>query len=248
LPLAFARLQLHKLRLLVGGNEIYRNQAIYPARLDSPVLRALLWKIPGLAFPFGLLLPLSALGLWVGARRAPLLAGLVAVLCLSVVAFFITARYRVVVVPFLLIFAGQAAAWLAGQSSWRSRLIAAAALAALFLIANLGQGRMDDKMNADAEYSLGVRLGEKGQLKQAAALFESALASKPDYAEAWLNLSVCYDIFGRHEDARQAFARAYALDREATLRSLRDFLSEGKRDTAQALLGHLAAVRATRAE
>jgi tetratricopeptide (TPR) repeat protein len=103
-------------------------------------------------------------------------------------------------------------------------------------------------MNADAEYSLGVRLGEKGQLKQAAALFESALASKPDYAEAWLNLSVCYDIFGRHEDARQAFARAYALDREATLRSLRDFLSEGKRDTAQALLGHLAAVRATRAE
>ncbi|HJX64716.1 MAG TPA: tetratricopeptide repeat protein [Polyangia bacterium] len=247
-PWAFARLQLHKLRLFVGGNEIYRNQAIYPARLDSPVLRVLLWKIPDLAFPFGLLLPLSALGLWVGARRAPLLAGLVAALSLSVLAFFITARYRVVLVPLLLVFAGQAVACLAGQSSWRPRLIAAAALVALFLIANLGQGRMDDKMNADAEYSLGVRLGEKGQFKQAAALFESALASKPDYAEAWLNLSVCYDILGRHEDARQAFARAFALDREATLRLLRDFLSEGKRDAAQALLGHLAAVRATRAE
>ncbi|MGB8294135.1 MAG: tetratricopeptide repeat protein [Polyangia bacterium] len=247
-PSAFARLQLHKLRLFVGGDEIYRNQAIYPARMDSPVLRLLLWKIPGLAFPFGLLLPLSALGLWVGARRAPLLAALVAALSLSAVGFFITARYRVVVVPFLLIFAGQAVAWLAGQSSWRPRLIAAAAVAGLSLVANLGQGRMESRMNADAEYSLGVRLGEKGQIKRAAALFESALASKPDYTEAWLNLSVCYDVFGRHEDARQAFARAFALDREATIGMVRDFLSAGKRDAAQALLGHMAAVRATRAE
>ena len=246
-PLAFARLQLRKLRLFVGGNEIYRNQAIYPARMDSPVLRALLWKIPGLAFPFGPLLPLSALGLWVGALRAPLLAALIAALSLSVVAFFITARYRMVVVPFLLIFAVQAVACLARQS-WRPRLIAAAAVAGLFLVANLGQGRMENRMNADAEYSLGVRLGEKGQIKRAAALFESALASKPDYTEAWLNLSVCYDVFGRHEDARRAFARAFALDREATIGMVRNFLSVGKRDAAQALLGHLAAVRATRAE
>jgi len=246
-PLTFARLQLHKLRLFVGGSEIYRNHAIYPARGDSPVLRLLLWKLPGLAFPFGLLLPLAGLGLWVGARRAPLLAVLTAALSLSVIAFFITARYRVVVIPILLIFAAQAVAWLCGQS-WRPRLIATVAVAALFLVANLGQGRMDDRMNADAEYSLGVRLGEKGQLKQAAALFESALASKPDYAEAWLNLSVCYDAFARHDEARQAFARAFTFDRETTLRLLRDFLSNGKPEVAQDLLGHLHAVRATRAE
>ena len=248
-PLAFARLQLHKLHLFVGGDEIYRNHSIYPARLDSPVLRALLWKLPGLAFPFGLLLPLSALGLWVGVRCAPLLAALVAALTLSIVAFFITARHRVVVVPFLLVFAGQAVAWLVGQPARRYRLIAAAAIvAALFLVANLGQGRMDDKMNADAEYSLGVKLGEKGQLQQAAALFESALASKPDYAEAWLNLSVCYDALARHQDARQAFARAFALDRKATIRSVRDFLSDGRQEATQHLLGHLHAMRAERAE
>jgi tetratricopeptide (TPR) repeat protein len=185
--------------------------------------------------------------LWIGARRAPLLAVLLTGLSLSVIAFFITARYRVVVIPFLLVFAAQAVAWLAGQS-WRPRLIAAAAAVVLFLVANLGQGRMDAKMNADAEYSLGVRLGEKGQLKQAAALFESALASKPDYAEAWLNLSVCYDALARHDEARQAFVRAFNLDRETTLRLLRDFLANGKPEVAQDLLGHLHAVRATRAE
>jgi Tfp pilus assembly protein PilF len=94
---------------------------------------------------------------------------------------------------------------------------------------------------------LGVRLGEKGQLKQAAALFESALA-RPDYAEAWLNLSVCYDALARHDEARQAFVRAFTLDRETTLRLLRDFLANGKPEAAQDLLGHLHAVRAARPE
>jgi Flp pilus assembly protein TadD len=61
---------------------------------------------------------------------------------------------------------------------------------------------------------------------------------------AWLNLSVCYDAFGRHEDARQAFARSFALDREGTIESVRAFLSDGKQDAAQSLLGHLAAMRA----
>src|SRR5262249_32132963 len=66
-PLGFAALQPKKVRLLLGGDEILRNQAIYPVRADSPVLRLLLWKIPGLAFPFGLLLPPAVLGLVVGA-------------------------------------------------------------------------------------------------------------------------------------------------------------------------------------
>src|SRR6185436_7773275 len=57
-PVGFVRLQVRKLRLLLGGAEIPRNQEIYPARTWSPVLRVLLWKVPGLAFPFGLLLPL----------------------------------------------------------------------------------------------------------------------------------------------------------------------------------------------
>ena len=53
------------------GTEIPRNQELYPARAWSPVLRVLLWKVSGLAFPFGLLLPLAAVGLgWPrGGRR-----------------------------------------------------------------------------------------------------------------------------------------------------------------------------------
>ncbi len=238
-PWAFLRLQAHKLRLLLGGGEIYRNQAIYPTRAESPILALLLWKVPGLAFPFGVLLPLSLVGLAVGARRAPLLAVLTGGLALSVLAFFVTARYRLIMVPFLIVFAARAVAWLVAERRWRPRLLAGAALLLLGALSNVGQGAMERKMNADAEYNLGLRLGERGRMREAQALFESAVASRPEYLEAWLNLSVCYDAAGRPGDARAALARAYALDRDAVSSLLRRFLVEGKPDVARRLVEHL---------
>ncbi|HEX7500812.1 MAG TPA: glycosyltransferase family 39 protein, partial [Polyangia bacterium] len=142
-PWAFARLQAHKLRQLISGDEIFRNQAIYPARLESPVLGLLLWKMPFFAVPFGLLLPLAAVGLWVGWRRARFLAALVLGLSLTVMAFFVTARYRMVLVPFLLIFAAQAVRWFVAEADKRQRLIAGACAMGLFVVANRGQGLMD---------------------------------------------------------------------------------------------------------
>jgi hypothetical protein len=92
--------------LLAGDDEIPRNQEIYAARAWSPVLRILLWKVPGLTFPFGLLLPLGIVGLAVASRQAPFLAASAAVLAVAVIAFFVTARYRAPLVP-LLAFAGR---------------------------------------------------------------------------------------------------------------------------------------------
>lgn len=238
-PWAFLRLQAHKLRLLVAGNELYRNHAIYPARMESPILRALLWKVPGLAFPFGLLLPLGAIGLVVGARRAPLLVVLVLGLAATVLAFFVAARYRMVLVPFLIVFAVEAVRWFANERRRAPRAAAGIAFVVLFLVANLGQGAMDSRMNPDAEYALAMRLGEQGRMDEARALFESAVAARPTYAEAWLNLSVCYDAAGRVQDARAAFARAFTLDRSATLRMLRQFAKDGNQEISRRLLDHL---------
>ena len=244
-PWAFARLQLHKVRLLISGNEIYRNHSIYPARLDSLMLALLLWKIPGLAFPFGLLLPLACVGLWVGARRAPLLVVSVVGLSVLVLAFFVTARYRVLLVPFLLIFAAHAVRWFTKEAGRRQRLVAGGCALALFLVANQGQGAMERRMNADAEYSLAVHYGQKGRMREAQELFESAVASRPDYLEAWLNLSVCYDAAGRPADARAAFARAFSLDHDAVLFMVRRFLDAGKPEAASRLVAHLRALVVT---
>jgi 4-amino-4-deoxy-L-arabinose transferase-like glycosyltransferase len=238
-PAAFARLQLHKMKLLVSGDEIFRNQAIYPARQYSPILRALLWKIPGLAFPFGVLMPLAAVGLWLGARQAPLLVALVGGLAATVLMFFVTSRYRVPLLPFLLIFAAYAAIWSIEKATNKQRVVAVLAAATVFLLSNVGLGAMDRKMNADAEYALAMRLGERGNMQQAMALFESAVASRPDYAEAWLNLSACYESFGKATDARAAVAKAYRLDAPFTVAALRDFSRTGKPELAQRLARYL---------
>ena len=88
------------------GDEIGRNQDIYFWRNYSTVLAATLWK-GGIAFPFGIIAPLALLGLLLSGRRQEfvLFAVFVGVYCLSVVAFFPTARYRAPLLPLLVFFA-----------------------------------------------------------------------------------------------------------------------------------------------
>jgi len=216
-PAGFARLQLKKLVLFLAGNEIPRNQEIYPARKYSPVLAALLWKVPGLAFPFGVLMPLGVLGLVVAGRRAPLLAAIVLLYAAGVLAFFITARYRASLVPLLLVFAAEGARWLLESARPRARIASLALVLPLYLVGNVGQGPMSETMNADAEYSLGVKLAMKGKPEEAAALFRSALAKNPAYPEAWVNLGVIQATRGRNLEAEGMFRNALQLDGENTL-------------------------------
>ncbi len=216
-PAGFARLQARKLYLLLAGNEIPRNQEIYPARAYSPVLRALLWKIPGLAFPFGLLMPIAVLGLWVGARRAPMLAAIVLAYAAAVLAFFITARYRVPLIPFLLLFAAEGVRWFLRDASRGAKAASLAAMAVLFLLGNIGQGPMPRVMNADAEYSLGVKYAMKGRPEEAEKLFRSALGKNPDYSEAWVNLGVIEATQGRTAEAEGLFRNGLERDSTNTL-------------------------------
>lgn len=244
-PGGFLLLQAKKLRLLLGGNEIFRNQAIYPERSESPLLAALLWKIPGLAFPFGLLLPVAAVGLAVGARRAPLLAWSTAIYALSILAFFIAARYRLPLVPLLLVFAAEGARWFCKEAATRERLLALTGFVAVYAIANLGQGRMETRMNPDAEYSVGVRLAMAGHLPEARDRFRRALAERPDYAEAWSNLGILEAQDGKAEAAERAFVRAVDLAPEetTTLVNLAIFREkQGRRDEAAHLYERILAL------
>jgi hypothetical protein len=210
-PIDFLRLQVKKLRLLLGGDEIFRNQAIYPSRQYSPVLSALLWKAPGLAFPFGLLAPLALLGMVVAWKRAPLLACVVVSYALAIVAFFVAARYRVPLVPYLAIFAAEAVRWFVSAIPAR-KAAAAAGVVAVTAACNLGQGRMSMRMNADAEYSLAAQLQAEGRFDEAEAHYKNALGDRPDYSEAWVNLGVLEASRGNSAEAARAFEEGLRLD------------------------------------
>jgi hypothetical protein len=209
-PAGFMLLQARKLRLLLGGDEVLRNQEIYPVRADSPVLRVLLWKAPGLAFPFGLLLPAAVLGLVVGARRAPMLVAMVLVQAAAVVAFFVTARYRAPLVPLLSVFAAEGVRWL-GAATPRGRLAALGLVVPLYLLANLGQGAMPRRMNPDAEFGLATWLEREGRRAEALPLYERVARENPTYWDAWERLSRALRAEGRVDEAEAALRTARGI-------------------------------------
>jgi 4-amino-4-deoxy-L-arabinose transferase-like glycosyltransferase len=213
-PVGFLALQARKLGLLVGGAEIPRNQELYPARRWSPVLRVLLWKAPGLAFPFGILLPLAAIGLGVAARRAPLLAASVVTLGLTVAAFFVTARYRAPLIPLLALFAGAGVRWAAVQASLRARAMAGALVVAVYLLANVGQGPMPDRMNPDAEQGLAHWLEREGRRPEALALYRRLARETPGSFDAWYGVAQLATVMGQRTEADAARARLRAIEPE----------------------------------
>jgi tetratricopeptide (TPR) repeat protein len=218
-PGEYLRLLLHKVRLFLSGDEILRNQEIYPFRRYSTVLKVLLWKVhvpggPGLAFPFGLLLPLA----WPGcvlafSRRHPgglLLVAYAAFYSLSVIAFFVTARYRVpVVIPLILLVSYGWAAWRAWWRPLRSRVIAILGIVGLGLLSNWNVGATPKDMNADAYYSLAVTLKHQGDLEGAEAHYKEALRLNPMDASAWVNLGLdIYEARGMLDEAESSYRRA----------------------------------------
>lgn len=136
-PIDWLWLELRKLVYLSAGFEIPNNRHIYFFAARSPVLAPLVWD-HFIAFPFGILLPLALVAIFAGLVRRnqyPLIFFLIAY-SVSILLFFVNARYRLPMLPILIIW-GAAGAWqlvkLWREKEWPkfSRLLA------LFLVAVL---------------------------------------------------------------------------------------------------------------
>ena len=210
-PTGWLGLMGHKLGAFWHGDERGRNQPIYFWRTYSNVLSASLWKA-GIAFPFGLVAPLALWGMLLSLRRIgptwPLLYALS--YCLGVVAFFVAARYRVPVLPVLIVFAayGLWALWDWGRGGrWRSLGLGLAVCLAFAFAANSHLAPMDMEGDAAIHYNLGNAYAEAGDKKRALAAFERAVAEDPEYWQAWLNLGGVKAALGDLIGGEEIFAR-----------------------------------------
>jgi tetratricopeptide (TPR) repeat protein len=255
-PMDWLRLTLRKTRLFLRGDEIWRNQEIYPFRQSSWILRVLLW-IRGLAFPLGVLLPLSLAGMATAAIRSgrfgrsrsragrndrdpethatgrdpgkraveppgpALLFFLLLAYSATVVAFFPAGRYRLPVVPWLILFAaGGMSSWIAAFAGGKRRSLALplAVVLAGGLLSNAGLPAMSMGFNSDAYSDLGFSFQESGRLDEARRQYETALRVNPNNMEALNNLGTIFLLQGKAEDAKQIFRRVldvYPDDRKA---------------------------------
>lgn len=164
---------------LLSARELPRNTDLYLFREDSALLAASVWKLGRFGFPFGLLLPLVVAGFF-SRQLAWQLWLFLAAAGLALVLVFVSARYRVELVPISSLPA--AAGVLALGRSWRPALAAIAALG----VAVVSGPFCEEGLNYRAElcYALGFERSARGDLAGGIADYRQAVALDPALAEA----------------------------------------------------------------
>jgi len=189
---------------------------------------------------FAVVAPLGLLGLGLAIRRRRRVGLLVlfgVTFMVSVIPFFITGRYRLAIVPVLLVGAGHAVVslWAAArQRAWRTLAVAAAVVAALAAAVGVDTVEFDF---APMHNAVGTVLARQDDLGAAAAAFEKALAENPDDLSSRYNLGRATLELGRPDEAAGHFAQVLA-------RNPRDPLAWLGLGRAHAAAGRVADARA----
>jgi len=225
-PLAAFQLTLKKLYLFWSNIEIRNNKNLYFMRRYSWVQR-----VPYLNFALIASLGLAGSGAYFYERRrlhtaggqqdkgrhglSPLplvLIGFVFFYMLSVIVFFVCARYRQPIIPSLMIFAAYGLTWV-----WRRRKkrmpLAVYGLAVLVLLWVLTRNPYGLTMKDFAEdhWSVANCYQEQGELARAEQHYRQALKLRPDFVEAHLNLGNCYFRRGDKASAAGSYERVLRL-------------------------------------
>jgi len=217
---AWLRLMGLKARELLNGSEIPRSGNIYAHRRYSPVLKALIWQRL-IAFPSGLIIPLGALGIallirnWRG-NFLPLAAilGQVAFILM----FFVTARYRLPIIPLLTLYAVYAlrefSAWVRIRAYRRATATLAIGVV-LLAVCNWNVGAADSE-HGYYEYCLLAQVHDQsGDIDQAIEYYTTGLSLNPDYAWGHVQLARALLRKERWSEAEAHFRRSLALEPES---------------------------------
>jgi len=227
-PGSFLRGLLVKGRHLVHSVEMPRNVDLYVVRDDSVMLSLLTWKWGSFGFPFGILLPLAVVGL-IGTRgrnrERDVLLWFVLLYGAAVILFFPASRYRLPIIPPLIILAVAGMAGL--EAAWReSRRRAAGALAIAAWVGcliSLPTSFPTDRVVFAAEMhnDLGVSLFEQKRYPESLSQLLEASKADPSNAVVHCNLGramVALGDYGRAEfscrralQARPDYADAWAV-------------------------------------
>ena len=210
-PIAWLELTMRKVALMVNATE-----AVDTESQTSHAEWSLPLRLLGVVGHFGLLVPLACFGIvatWSSRSRLWLLYAMTAAYAASVVAFYVFARYRFPLVPFLMLFA--AAGLAALPDIVRTRAVpggmkAVAAIAVTAVIANWPLLN-EAWMQAVTENNLGVALQGDRRLDDATTHYRRAIAFRSDYAPAYSNLGTALRAQGRQDEAVHAYEQALKL-------------------------------------
>jgi tetratricopeptide (TPR) repeat protein len=169
---------------------------------------------------FGIVCPLGILGMILSLRKRRetyLLFLFVVAYSATIVAFFVVARYRLPMIPALLVFAGYTVQWWAGKALRRNYKPLAYSLGGFLLLVVLVHANFYgiDPMSGFAQsyYRLGLVYEKKGDRAMAVDSFRKAVETDPSMTEGYVNLGIALSRDGRYAEAAKALRDA--LDRDA---------------------------------
>ncbi|MEY4636918.1 MAG: hypothetical protein RJA55_2716 [Acidobacteriota bacterium] len=221
-PVDWIQLLGRKVLLLVNATEVLdtESQESY-AEWSWPL------AIGGWIGHFGVLVPLAVAGVfvtWPLRRHLWLLYALTLAYAASVVVFYVFARYRYPLVPFLLLFSAAAVVapfdspfdwrprnWIApARAQGRRHWLTVTAVVAVAMVANL-PWLSPTLMRSITETNLGSALQAAGRHDEAVAHHQRAIALAPNHAPAYNNLGASLRAAGRLDEAIAAYRQALAL-------------------------------------
>ena len=244
-PLDYLGLLGKKVFHFWSGPETKRNQDIYYARQHSRLLSLLLWDWR-VSIPFGLIGPLSLLGLGLSMRGEwtppiALLRIYALVYTASVVLFFPAARYRMPVVPVLIAFAAFAAFQIylgVRRRAYIRTTVLALPLGGLLILCNLAEATPTAE-DAQLYFDLGEVHLRRQDYALSARYSHRALELDPEYNYARHNLAVAHFHQERYgESEHEALQTLAENPRRTDTRVLlgRIYLATNKPQQAEAYL------------
>ncbi|MBN1868510.1 glycosyltransferase family 39 protein [Candidatus Sumerlaeota bacterium] len=216
-PFSAAALTLKKTVLFWSAAEIGDDKSVSFASRFSRLLGVLVWVLP-----FGVVAPLGLAQAVRRRRGAPkvLLAGFIWFYMLSVIPFFVYSRYRMPVVPILLLFTVRfvVEAWRAtARGEWKALKLAfglATGFAVIVWVDFYGLHRTMQEREANDYWIAANGYMLSGRYDQAADFYQEAIARRPTYTEAWLNLGKTLCLAKRFPEADHVFSKVLELDPE----------------------------------
>ena len=168
---------------------------------------------------FGAVAPLGIVGIILALRRrkdAWLLFLFILAYSASIVTFFVVARYRLPMVPALMVFASYFLFWLISQGAegrWRSVASSLVGFLVLFIIVHINFYRIHPLNGfAQSYYRLGIIYEGKSDPSRALANYRKALELDPSIVAAHVNLGIMLSRQGDYEDAKRELGEAARLD------------------------------------
>jgi tetratricopeptide (TPR) repeat protein len=216
-PWQWFKLMSRKLAYFWTGVEVTNNEDAYYFTRFSNMLGLLMWQ-KVIAFPFGLICPLALVGIIVSRkhwRKLLLLYGFIFFYMASVVAFFVCARYRMPIIPVLLIFAGYTIHYCVERlksRQYKSFAYCLAGIIFLGVLANVDIGGVTDRNRARAHLYGGRAYEAHDDYVQAIAEYQNAIELVPDHLQANHGLGILYMKMERYDTAEKIFKKVLRID------------------------------------